>query len=80
MSFSNTDTGDKSANPIVDKSKNSAPTKEKVDELSAFIDKCKFAMMTTRTASSGLLVSRCMAVGAKVRSPLINQVSPHLQN
>jgi len=65
MSFSNTETGDKSANPVVDKSKDSAPTKEKVDELSAFIDSCKFAMMTTRTADTGLLVSRCMAVGAK---------------
>jgi len=65
MSFSNADTGDKSANPATDKSKGDLPLKQKVDDLVAFMDKCKFAMMTTRIGSTGQLTSRCMALSAK---------------
>ncbi|MCJ1398223.1 BLI-3 blue-light-inducible Bli-3 protein [Xylographa trunciseda] len=65
MSFSNTDTGDKPADPYKEQNKNEPSLKEKVQDLVAFMEKCKFAMMTTRIGSSGLLVSRCMALAAK---------------
>jgi hypothetical protein len=70
MSFSNADTGSKPADPYKAKAKDETATKQKVEDLVAFIDKCKFGMMTTRIASSGLLVSRCMALAGKVDTPL----------
>lgn len=66
MSFSNADTGDKPADPYKAENKNEPSLKEKVEDLVGFIESCKFGMMTTRTEGSGLLVSRCMAVAAKV--------------
>ncbi|TAQ91020.1 hypothetical protein B7494_g627 [Chlorociboria aeruginascens] len=66
MSFSNTDTGAKNADPYKEKNKDETSIKEKVDDLSEFISACKFGMMTTRDAASGALVSRCMALAAKV--------------
>ncbi|KAF3766986.1 hypothetical protein M406DRAFT_101847 [Cryphonectria parasitica EP155] len=66
MSFSNTSTGDKPADPY--KAANAdteVSLQDKVTDLSDFISACKFGMMTTREASSGKLVSRCMAVAAK---------------
>lgn len=67
MSFSNTETpADKPADPYTAKNKSEPELKEKVDDLVSFITSCKFAMMTTRIESSGLLVSRCMALAAKV--------------
>lgn len=66
MSFSNTNTGDKPADPY--KAANADPdvsVEQKITDLSQFIDASKFGMMTTRDASSGKLVSRCMAVAAK---------------
>jgi hypothetical protein len=68
MSFSNTNVGDKPADPQVHKSKEDATLNEKVTALNKLTDACKFAMMTTRTPSNGKLVSRCMAVGGKVLS------------
>ena len=68
MSFSNTEVpADKPADPY--KAKNEDPTslKEKVEDLVSFMERCKFAMMTTRIGSNGYLVSRCMALAAKVR-------------
>ncbi|KAL9014631.1 MAG: hypothetical protein Q9173_000708 [Seirophora scorigena] len=65
MSFSNADTGSKPADPYKAENKNDPELKEKVDDLVKFIETCKFGMMTTRIESSGLLVSRCMAVAAK---------------
>ncbi|AEO66582.1 uncharacterized protein THITE_2043296 [Thermothielavioides terrestris NRRL 8126] len=38
---------------------------QKIRDLSAFMTHCKFAMMTTRDAASGRLVSRCMALAAQ---------------
>lgn len=67
MSFSNADTGDKPADPYKATNKTEPELKEKVEDLVAFIERCKFGMMTTRIESSGLLVSRCMALAAKVR-------------
>ncbi|THW05614.1 protein bli-3 [Aureobasidium pullulans] len=66
MSFSNTDTGSKPADPYTAKNLEQPDTlKEKVGDLITFVDKSKYCMMTTRIASSGLLVSRCMALAAK---------------
>lgn len=66
MSYSNTDTGSKPADPYVHKNLQEPSLKEKVDDLVAFVDKCKFCMMTTKT-NDGLLASRCMGLAGKVR-------------
>jgi len=50
--------------PYTSKSSETAPLKEKVEELEAFMKSCKFAMMTTRVADTGLLTSRAMAIAA----------------
>ncbi|KAK5169119.1 uncharacterized protein LTR77_006428 [Saxophila tyrrhenica] len=63
-SFSNADTGSKPADPYTEKNYQEPSLKEKVDDLAAFVDKCKFCMMTTKT-QDGLLASRCMALAAK---------------
>ncbi|KAL8799128.1 MAG: hypothetical protein Q9182_006134 [Xanthomendoza sp. 2 TL-2023] len=65
MSFSNTDTGDKPADPYKEANKTEPKLKEKIEDLVDFIESCKFGMMTTRIESTGLLVSRCMALAAK---------------
>jgi len=65
MSYSNAETGNKAADPYTQKNLQDPPLKEKVEDLVAFVDKCKFCMMTTRIADKGLLVSRCMALAAK---------------
>ena len=70
MSFSNADTGDKPADPYKEKNLDDASIKEKIEDLSEFISASKFGMMTTRDGSSGALVSRCMALAAKVNLPL----------
>lgn len=73
MSYSNADTGSKTADPYTQKNlNNEASLEEKVTDLVNFAEKQKFCMMTTRIADSGLLVSRCMALAAKVgcRIPL----------
>jgi hypothetical protein len=66
MSFSNTDTGSKPADPYKQQNLDHASLKDKVEDLVSFAEKQKFCMMTTRIADSGLLVSRCMALAAKV--------------
>ena len=66
MSFSNTDTGNKPADPYKEKNYSEPDTKTKIEDLIKFIEANKFGMMTTRIASSGLLTSRCMALAAKV--------------
>ena len=67
MSYSNTSTGDKPADPYTAKQKDDVPVDEKVRELAEFMKTCKFAMMTTRVGSTGLLTSRAMALAATVR-------------
>ncbi|KAI0995131.1 hypothetical protein K3495_g13050 [Podosphaera aphanis] len=42
-----------------------ASLKEKVNDLTQFIDSCKFGILTTRDSSTGTLASRCMVVAAK---------------
>ena len=67
-SFSNTDTGNKTADPYTAASKDGVSLQDNVQILVNFISSCKFGMMTTRDAASNKLVSRCMAVAAMVRS------------
>lgn len=68
MSYSNTSTGNKSADPYKDANKDSPSLREKIEDLVSFIKNSKFGMMTTRTKESGLLSSRCMAVAAQVNT------------
>jgi hypothetical protein len=68
MSFSNANTGDKPADPYKAKNVEDASIQDKIEGLTEFIDACKFGMMTTRDAKSGSLLSRCMALAAKVIS------------
>lgn len=75
-SFSNADTGSKSADPYKEKNLDSASIKEKVEDLSDFVSACKFGMMTTRDGSTGRLVSRCMALAAKVRTFFSSDLGP----
>lgn len=67
-SFSNTDTGSKNPDPYKEKNVDEATLADKMNDLVAFVEKSKFCMMTTHdgTSGSGLLVSRCMALAAKV--------------
>src|SRR4051794_8414036 len=46
MSFSNTDTGSKTADPYKQKNMEDPSLKEKVEDLLAFIDKPKFCLLT----------------------------------
>ena len=71
MSFSNADTGAKEADPYKSKNIDTPTLKEKVEDLNEFIDACKFGMMTTRDGKTCALVSRCMAVAAKVHISLL---------
>lgn len=67
--FSNTNTGSKPADPYKAVNKqDDLSASQKIEALDKFVTSCKFGMMTTRDASSGKLVSRCMAVAAKVRN------------
>ncbi|KAF2687891.1 hypothetical protein K458DRAFT_385461 [Lentithecium fluviatile CBS 122367] len=63
--FSNTDTGNKTADPYTAKNLEDPSLKEKVEDLQSFIDKTKFCLLTTQTADSDLLASRAMALAAK---------------
>lgn len=66
--YSTTDTGDKPADPYKEVNSDAdASIKEKVEDLIAFVEGVKFGMMTTRQSQSGLLVSRCMSLVARVR-------------
>ena len=66
-SFSNADTGNKTADPYTAQNKQEPSLKEKVEDLFTFIDKTKICLMTAQTAGSDLLTSRAMALAAKVR-------------
>lgn len=69
MSYSNTDTGDKPADPYKAQNLDEPPLREKVDGLVNFISTSKFGMLTTRAGSTGLLASRAMAVAGQVKKP-----------
>lgn len=70
MSFSNTTTGDKPADPYKKQNEEDPDLNTKVEELVNFITTAKFGMMTTHEAATDNLVSRCMALAATVCSPL----------
>ena len=76
MSYSNTDTGDKPADPYKKTNLTNPELETKVGDLVKFIEACKFGMMTTRIGDTGMLVSRCMALAAKVGSPLVHSHLP----
>lgn len=70
MASSNTNTNNQSADPYTQKNLDQNVTlKERVEDLVKFVEKCKFCMMTTKAADSGLLASRCMALAGTVRYP-----------
>ncbi|KAF4620197.1 hypothetical protein G7Y89_g14625 [Cudoniella acicularis] len=77
MPFSNTDTGSKPADLYKATNIDELSLKEKVEDLTDFISGCKFGIMTTRDASSGALISRCMALAGKVTSPFIIPFTSH---
>lgn len=52
--------------PYKAKNEEEPPLQEKHADLAKFVGKCKFCMMTTKSAE-GVLASRCMALAAKVR-------------
>ncbi|KAF2635806.1 hypothetical protein P280DRAFT_473591 [Massarina eburnea CBS 473.64] len=63
--FSNTDTGNKPADPYTQKNLEEPSLKEKTEDLFSFIDKTKFCLLTAQTSDSDLLASRAMALAAK---------------
>ncbi|KAG6041191.1 hypothetical protein E4U41_005679 [Claviceps citrina] len=63
-SFSNTSTGDKPTDPYKQANQQDFDVRTKIQDLSNFITSCKYGMMTTKSAKSGRLVSRCMALAA----------------
>ncbi|KAK3940264.1 hypothetical protein QBC46DRAFT_261264 [Diplogelasinospora grovesii] len=64
--FSNASTGDKHADPYKTANLDSDVTlDQKFNDLNAFIDNCKFGMMTTIDNKTKNLASRCMALAAK---------------
>jgi hypothetical protein len=70
MAQHNPDTSAKHADPYKEANLDTGVSLEqKIHDLSGFMAHCKFAMMTTRDAKSGNLVSRCMALAAQVCVP-----------
>ena len=76
MSFSNTSTGSKPADPYTKENAEEVSLDTKIEDLVAFIKKCYFGMMTTRVADNGKLVSRCMALAATVSDSTLPKVLP----
>lgn len=67
--FSNTDTGDKPADPYKQANTDTEATVEqKIEALNKFMTSSKYGMMTTRDSQTGQLVSRAMALTAQVSS------------
>lgn len=65
QTFSNADTGSKHADPYKEKNLDTEVSlADKIEDLTNFMNNCKFGMMVTRDAKSGNLVSRCMALAA----------------
>lgn len=65
--FSNTDTGDKPADPYkLANTDTEATLEQKIEDLSKFMTSSKYGMMTTRDSETGKLVSRAMGLAAKV--------------
>jgi hypothetical protein len=72
MAQQNPDTSAKHVDPYKEANlETGVSLEQKIQDLSSFMTHCKFAMMTTRDAKSGNLVSRCMALAAQVCVPLL---------
>lgn len=69
--------GDKTADPYKARNEDEPELQQKIEDLVKFITGCKFGMMTTRIASSGLLTSRCMALAATVSWNILVVVHAH---
>lgn len=78
MSFSNTSTGDKPADPYKKANEDQPDLQTKVNELVDFITKAKFGMMTTHESATDNLVSRCMALAATVCTTVFYKYDPLL--
>jgi general stress protein 26 len=65
MSSGHITKGEQPADPYKAANMDEVSLEEKIRDLVTFVEKCKFCMMTTRIASSGKLVSRCMALAGK---------------
>lgn len=68
MSYSNADTGNKAADPYKEKNLDNASLKDKVQDLTAFVEKTKLCLMTTLVAETNQLATRAMALAATVSS------------
>ncbi|KJX98034.1 hypothetical protein TI39_contig443g00012 [Zymoseptoria brevis] len=64
MSFSNADTGGKTADPYVAKNSQDPSLKEKAEDFTTFAEKTKYCLLTTKNKDN-LLVSRAMAIAGK---------------
>jgi len=58
--------GNQPADPYTALNHSEAPVKEKMENFIHFIKRCKYGMLTTRDANTGLLASRCMELAATV--------------
>lgn len=67
----NTSTGNHPIDPYKSQNFEDPPLAQKIEELVDFISEVKFGMLTTKQSDGELLTSRCMALAAKVRGPLI---------
>lgn len=65
-SYSNADTGSKPADPYKEKNVDNASLKDKVQDLTAFIEKTKLCLMTTLVADTTKIATRAMALAATV--------------
>ncbi|KAE9969524.1 BLI-3 blue-light-inducible Bli-3 protein [Venturia inaequalis] len=63
-SYSNADTGSKPADPYKEKNVDNASLKDKVQDLTAFIEKTKLCLMTTLVADTTKIATRAMALAA----------------
>ena len=62
----NTSTGQHSVDPYKTQNFENPPMTQKIEDLVNFISEIKFGMLTTMQSNGDLLVSRCMALAAKV--------------
>ncbi|QDS78029.1 BLI-3 blue-light-inducible Bli-3 protein [Venturia effusa] len=63
-SYSNADTGSKPADPYKEKNVDNASLKDKIQDLTTFIEKTKLCLMTTLIADTTKLATRAMALAA----------------
>ena len=62
----NTTTGNHPLDPYKTQNFEDPPLAQKIEDLVDFISEVKFGMLTTKQSNGELLISRCMALAAKV--------------